>query len=125
MSSGPCSGHVTMHFTDLFAGARVRAIADARAWYERLLGSEPEFFPNDIEAVWAVGEHRWFYVLEDAPKAGSALITIMVAELDATAQAIRGRGIEPTKFEDYGEARKYVFHDPDGNEIRIGQVPAA
>ena len=77
-----------MDFTDLFAGVRVRDIADARAWYERLLGSEPAFFPNDIEAVWAVGEHRWFYLLEDAPKAGSALVTIMVADLDATAEAI-------------------------------------
>ena len=27
--------------------------------------------------------------------------------------------------EDYGEARKYVFHDPDGNEIGIGQVALA
>lgn len=114
-----------MHFTDLFAGARVRAIADARPWYERLLGSEPAFCPNDFEAVWAVGDHRWLYVLEDAPKAGSALITIMVADLNATAEAIRERGIEPTEFEDYGEARKYVFHDPDGNEIGIGQIPAA
>ncbi len=101
-----------MDFTDLFAGVRVRDIADARAWYERLLGSEPAFFPNDVEAVWAVGEHRWFYLLEDASKAGSALVTIMVADLDATAEAIGGRGIEPTELEDYGEARKYVFHDP-------------
>lgn len=114
-----------MRSTDLFAGVRVRAIADGRVWYERLLGSEPAFLPNDIEAVWAVGEHRWFYVLEDAPKAGNALVTIMVADLDATVEAIRGRGVEPTAFEDYGEARKCVFHDPDGNEIGIGQVPAA
>jgi hypothetical protein len=55
--------------------------------------------------VWAVGEHRWFYLLEDAPKAGRALVTIMVADLDATAEAITGRGIEPTELEDYGEAR--------------------
>ena len=48
----------------------------------------------------------------------------LVADLDATAEAITGRGIEPTELEDYGEARKYVFHDPDGNEIGIGQVPA-
>ena len=115
---------MSMDFTDLFAGVRVRDIAGARAWYEQLLGSEPAFFPNDVEAVWAVGEHRWFYLLEDAPNAGSALVTIMVADLDATAEAITGRGIEPTELEDYGEARKYVFHDPDGNEIGIGQVPA-
>ena len=52
-------------------------------------------------------------------------MTVMVADLDATAEAISGRGIEPKELEDYGEARKYVFHDPDGNEIGIGQVPAA
>jgi predicted enzyme related to lactoylglutathione lyase len=73
--------------------------------------------------VWAIGEHRWFYLLQDAPKAGSALVTIMVADLDATAEAIRERGIEPTELEDYGQARKYVFHDPDGNEIGVGQIP--
>ena len=111
--------------TDLFAGVRVRDLAAARAWYERLLGSEPAFSPNDVEAVWAVGEHRWFYLLEDPARAGSALVTVMVADLDVTVRAIGGRGIEPTELEDYGEARKYVFHDPDGNEIGIGQVPKA
>jgi len=46
-----------MEFTDLFARVRVRDIAGARDWYERLLGCEPAFFPNHFEAVWAVGEH--------------------------------------------------------------------
>src|SRR3954463_4931509 len=123
MTSRPRSGQMSMDFTDLFAGVRVSDIVNARGWYERLLGSEPMFFPNDIEAVWAVGEHRWLYLLQDAPKAGSALVTIMVADLDATAEAIRERGIEPTEFENYGQARKYVFHDPDGNEIGVGQIP--
>lgn len=72
--------------------------------------------------MWAVGEHRWFYLLEDSAGAGSSLVTIMVADLDTTAEAIRKRGIEPTEVEDYGQARKYVFHDADGNEIGIGQV---
>ena len=112
-----------MDFTDLFAGVRVRQMAEACAWYERLLGGEPAFSPNDVEAVWAVGEHRWLYLLEDAAKAGSALVTIMVPDLDATAEAIRRRGIEPTELEDHGDARKYTFHDPDGNEIGIGQIP--
>ena len=125
MNSGPWSGRTSMEFTDLFAGVRVRDIAAARAWYERLLGSEPAFLPNAVEAVWAVGEHRWLYLLEDVPNAGCALVTLMVADLDATVTAIIAHGIRPTELEDYGEARKYVFHDPDGNEIGIGRVPAA
>ena len=30
-------------------------------------GPQSGHMSNDIEAVWAVGEHRWFYLLEDAP----------------------------------------------------------
>jgi hypothetical protein len=85
-----------MDFTDLFAGVRVRDIADARAWYERLLGSEPAFLPNDIEAVWAVGEHRWLYLLQDAPKAGCALVTIMVADLDARRRSAGAASSRPS-----------------------------
>lgn len=51
---------------DLFAGVRVTDVAAARSWYERLLGSEPSFFPNESEAVWALSEQRWLYLLEDA-----------------------------------------------------------
>jgi catechol 2,3-dioxygenase-like lactoylglutathione lyase family enzyme len=114
-----------MDSTHLFAGVRVRDIAQARPWYERLLGSEPAFLPHDGEAVWAVGEGRWFCLLEDASRAGTGLVTLMVADLDSTVAAIRGHGIEPSDVEDHGEARKYVFHDHDGNEIGIGQVPEA
>ena len=114
-----------MDYTDLFAGVRVRDISAARPWYERLLGTEPAFLPNDVEAVWAVGKGRWLYLLEDKRRAGSALITIMIGDLDATIAAISERGIEPTDLEDYGEARKYVFHDLDGNEIGVGEVPPA
>ena len=34
------------------AGIAVADYAVALTWYERLLGSPPTFFPNDIEAVW-------------------------------------------------------------------------
>jgi hypothetical protein len=59
--------------------------------------------------------------LRDASKAGCSLVTIMVANLDATAEAITGRGIEPTKLEDYGEARMYVFHEPRRQRERRGR----
>lgn len=114
-----------MKYTDLFAGVRVDDIGAAQSWYERLLGSQPAFFPNDEEAVWALGETRWLYLLQDASRAGGSLVTVMVADVDAVVAAIRSRGIAPVELEEYGEARKYVFHDPDGNEIGIGQVPSA
>ena len=43
---------------DLFAGISVSDFQRAQAWYGRLLGSEPSFLPNDVEAVWEVAENR-------------------------------------------------------------------
>jgi hypothetical protein len=41
----------------LFAGIPVTDYPTALAWYERLLGSPPSFFPHDTEAVWELAEH--------------------------------------------------------------------
>jgi hypothetical protein len=42
---------------DLFAGSSVSDYDRAVEWYAKLLGGPPSFLPNDIEAVWEVGEH--------------------------------------------------------------------
>jgi hypothetical protein len=91
---------------DLFAGVRVSDIGAARPWYERLLGGEPAFLPNEIEAVWSLAEHQYLYLLEDRPGAGRALVTVMVDDLDATVAALAARGIEADESETFpGGAR--------------------
>ena len=108
---------------DLFAGNRVSDYETAKAWYERLLGSEPAFSPHATEAVWELAEHRWLYILEDAEGAGRALNTIMVDDLDALVADIASRGIEPDELETYpGKASKAIYRDADGNEIGFGAV---
>jgi hypothetical protein len=37
---------------DLFAGISVSGLPRAVEWYTKLLGGEPAFYPNDVEAVW-------------------------------------------------------------------------
>ena len=82
----------------VFAGIAVKDYASALKWYQRLLGAEPSFYPNDAEAVGMI----WV----DDPQAEAARI----AE----------RGLEPDDVERYGTVWKYVFHDADGNETGIG-----
>ena len=109
---------------DLFAGVRVSDLAAARPWYERLLGNDPSFLPNEIEAVWALAEHQYLYLLEDPADAGSGLVTVMVDDLDASGAAIAARGIEASERETYpGGARKATYRDADGNEIGFADVP--
>ncbi|MEV6302786.1 VOC family protein [Actinoplanes sp. NPDC051861] len=106
---------------DLFAGISVSDRGVALDFYERLLGKEPAFFPNDVEAVWEVGEHRYLYFEVRPEHAGHGLVTLFVTDLDEWVAGISARGIEPVKRETYDNGvRKITYADPDGNEIGIG-----
>ena len=59
---------------DLFAGIPVTDYAAALPWYERLLGRQPSFLPNDVEAVWEVAESRYVYIVQEPERAGNALV---------------------------------------------------
>lgn len=109
---------------DLFAGISVRDLAIALEWYEQLLGYPPTFFPNDIEAVWELAEHRYLYIEHRPDHAGHALNTVFVDNLDTLIMGIAERGLEPTLRETYDNGvRKITYRDPDGNEIGFGGAP--
>lgn len=110
---------------ELFAGIPVSNYAAALAWYQQLFGSPPAFFPNDVEAVWELAEHRWVYIELRPERAGHAMLTILVDDLDAHVAQIANRGLEPTTRETYDNGvRKIIYRDPDGNEIGFGGVPS-
>ncbi len=106
---------------DLFAGIRVSDYEKAKPWYQRLLGAEPSFMAHATEAVWELAEHRWLFIVEDADRAGGAIHTIFVDDLDALVADIASRGIEPDELVTYpGKARKAIYRDADANEIGFG-----
>jgi catechol 2,3-dioxygenase-like lactoylglutathione lyase family enzyme len=109
---------------DLFAGLPVSDYQRALTWYERLLGSEAAFFPHATEAVWELAEHRYLYIVELPERAGHALHTMFVDNLDQRVESIGARGIEPASRETYANGvRKVTYRDPDGNEIGFGGTP--
>jgi predicted enzyme related to lactoylglutathione lyase len=108
----------------LFAGIPVNDYAAALAWYRQLFGSPATFFPSDTEAVWELAEHRSIYIEQRPERAGHAMHTILVDDLDALVSQIADRGLEPTKRETYPNGvRKITYSDPDGNEIGFGSAP--
>lgn len=109
---------------DLFAGIPVADYAVALRWYEQLLGSPPAFFPNDTEAVWELAEHRYMFIEQRPERAGYAIHTIFVDDLDALVARIAHRGLDPVEQETYSNGvRKTTYRDPDGNEIGFGGAP--
>ena len=110
---------------DLFAGIPVTNLTAALTWYEQLLGAAPAFLPNDVEAVWELGEHRYLYIEQLPQRAGHAMHTLFVDDLDARVTAAAERGVEPAKRETYDNGvRKVTYRDPDGNEVGVGGVSA-
>jgi catechol 2,3-dioxygenase-like lactoylglutathione lyase family enzyme len=112
-----------MAITEFFAGVAVADFGAMLAWYERLFGKPPDFFPHQREAVWRVIDHAWVYVVADAERAGGALLTILVQDLeDQVAQLVeRGLPVGPIEWEIPGSVRKAVISDPEGNRITFGQ----
>ena len=104
----------------IFAGIPVRNFDRAVKWYEQLLGAEPSFYPNDIEAVWQLAEDRYVYIIEAPERAGGAISMIWVDDPVAQVAKISERGLEPVDVEKHDTVWKYVFHDADGNETGIG-----
>jgi hypothetical protein len=108
----------------VYAGICVSDYAAARPWYERLLGSEPTFLAHETEAVWQLAEGGSIFVVEDAERAGHALHTIWVDDLDSLVSEIDSRGISPAERETYSNGvRKVIYRDADGNELGFGGAP--
>jgi hypothetical protein len=108
---------------DLFAGIYVSDYEAAKPWYVRLLGSEPAFNATDTESVWELAEHRWLYIKENGQRSGHAEHAIMIDDLVGRVADIAEHGIEPVRWERYGDARKAVYRDLDGNEVAFGVIP--
>jgi catechol 2,3-dioxygenase-like lactoylglutathione lyase family enzyme len=112
-----------MPVTEVFAGIAVRDRDAAIEYYERLLGAPPTMLPNDDEAAWQLTGGGWLYVLRDGERAGRAVVTLLVDDLDERLAAVAARGIELGPVETVtGTVRSTWITDPDGNRVQIAQV---
>jgi glyoxalase/bleomycin resistance protein/dioxygenase superfamily protein len=103
----------------------VRDREAAGDWYERLFGRPPDLVPNEREAAWQLTDRGWIVIEADPSRAGTALHTLLVADLDALLAEIAQRDVPAGPVETIGPGvRQVIVADPDGNRLKIGQVPA-
>jgi len=106
----------------VFAGIAVADYESALAWYERMMGRPPDLKPQENEAAWQLTDTGWFYIVRDTNRAGKALVTIMVNDLEELVASLREEGLETPAIETLpGLYRKVVITDPDGNMISFGE----
>ena len=114
-----------MVIAHVFASIPVVSRDAAASWYERFFGRPPDLVPNDDEAAWRLTETGWIYVIADAARAGSALNTLLVDDLDAFLAGLAERKVMAGPVKTIGDGvRVTVVTDPDGNRLQVGQPPA-
>jgi hypothetical protein len=70
---------------------------------------------------WQVAETGWIYVVGDTTRAGKALLTLLVDDLEDYVAELGERGLATSAIDTVpGLYRKAVMTDPEGNMISIG-----
>ena len=110
--------------THSFAGLAVADFTAAYEWYVRLFGREPDMFPREGESVWRLTPTSSIYVVQDAERAGSALVTLSLDDLDAQERRLREGGFTFTEHVSGAAPRRLLVRDIDGNKLTFFQDPA-
>ena len=106
--------------SDVLAGIPVDDFETARAWYEIFAGRPPDSAPKPGEAVWRLADAGWVHVVTDAARAGSAIVTLLVDDLERHVGSIALRGIAPDSIEAVpGAGLRATISDPAGNTITL------
>jgi predicted enzyme related to lactoylglutathione lyase len=106
----------------VFAGITVADYESAFVWYERLMGRPPDLVPQENEAAWQLTDTGWIYVIRGTNRAGKALVTMLVDDLEELVAHLGERGLAIGAIETVpGLYRKAVITDPEGNMISFGE----
>jgi predicted enzyme related to lactoylglutathione lyase len=110
--------------TQLFAGIPVTDYAASLAWYERLLGRPADLLPSNDEAAWRLTDSAWIYIVAEPTRAGAALHTLLIEDLDEFLSGVAARGIEAGPVEMISDGSRFaLLTDPEGNSLKLGQPP--
>lgn len=120
------SAQATITFGRAAPGICVRDIQAAHAFYSRVLGFEKVFENGDPVGFMVLQKDRAEIHLSQKPDHKPSTVNVMhlfvsdVAALHAICEAEGVRIIKRLADKDYGQ-RAFVFEDPDGNRIDVGE----
>jgi glyoxylase I family protein len=105
----------------VMAGIAVADFDAAVAWYERLLGRPADDRPMDGLAEWHFPETGVIQVIHDARRAGRALLTLSVDDLEAYLAGLEERGLAPGAIDDKTSDKALIttIADAEGNTITL------
>ena len=100
----------------------VKNQAAADAWYEKLLGREPDLVPVEGVTEWQIAENAWLQVTTDPDVAGKGSVIFGVSDIDAVCTACAEAGVLLGEVVEYpGLVKTVEAVDPEGNKVFFAQ----
>lgn len=107
----------------LYCGLPVRDRAAALEWYETFFGRPADEIVG-TEALWEIRDPAWVYVDEHPDRAGGAMLTVEVDDLDEVLKRLTEHRIAHEPVETYADGVRHVtVVDPDGNRLSLAAPP--
>lgn len=110
-----------MAINSVFAGVAVADFDAALAWYGRFLGRPADAQPMGGLAQWQVTETGGIQLIHDADHAGTALLTLIVSNLEEHVAALAERGLALNAIVTGVVARFATITDPEGNMVTLAE----
>ncbi|HEY0038266.1 MAG TPA: VOC family protein, partial [Longimicrobium sp.] len=104
------------------ASVPVRNLAEAVAWYERVLGRPADSTPMPEVAEWKFSRGGWLQVYQGPERAGTGALTLSVSNLDDQLAEFAKLGIDPGTPMIGEKTRVVMIPDPDGNSIAFAEA---
>jgi glyoxylase I family protein len=104
------------------AGIPVADIEEAVAWYTQFFDRHADLRPLHEVAEWLLNEGATLQLIERPASAGSGILRLEVADLDAAVALLTERGFVAPAIDEYpGIVRFAGYSDPSGNTIAYVQ----
>ncbi|WP_198961921.1 VOC family protein [Pseudonocardia sp. MH-G8] len=114
-----------MRVTSVMAVVTVADFDAGLTWYERFFGRDPDRRPMDGLAEWRLTDTGVVQLLHDPDRAGRALLTIGVTDLDEEVARLAEREIASGDVVEGVIARIASISDAEGNTITLAQPDEA
>jgi predicted enzyme related to lactoylglutathione lyase len=111
--------------TSVMAVVTVASFDAGLEWYERFFGRGADQRPMGGLAEWRLGNTGVVQLVHDPDRAGRALLTLGVADLDETIAHLAERGLATGEVVEGVIARIASISDPEGNTITLAQPDEA
>jgi glyoxylase I family protein len=105
----------------VMAGIAVADFDAALTWYERLLGRPADDRPMDGLAEWRFPGTGVIQVIHDPDRAGRALLTLALDDLEAHVAGLEERGLAPSAIDRTTSDKVLIatIADAEGNAITL------